>query len=136
VDPHGVDRRRDERGFTLIEVMIAILLSAITALGMIGLFRAQARAGAFSRRETEAAVLAEDRLEVLRTKAVSTVASTTTETNLTEAGLVVTSPTPGPYTRTSVVSINGTQVDIAVTVSWDDGRQTKSVTVRTFRSGS
>jgi Tfp pilus assembly protein PilV len=117
----------------LIEVMIAILLCAITALGMIGLVHAQTRASSFSRRETEAAEIAQDKLEVLRTKAASTASVTTTETGVDSTGLV---NNGGPYTRTSVITVTGTQIDIAVTVSWDDGTTTKSVTVRTFRAGT
>ena len=138
MDPDRVASSRDQRGFTLIEVMIAVLLCAITALGMIGLVHTQTRASSFSRHETEAAALAQDKLEKLRTQAAATSSYTTTETGIDASGYVDASGSGsgGPYTRVSAITVNGSVIDIQVTVSWDDGRQTKSVLVHTFRAGT
>jgi len=121
----------DESGFTLIEVMIAILLAAIAALGMMGLFRVQSKAAGFTRRETEAAELAQDKLEMLRTEAVATTTTTTTETGLDADG-----GTGGPFTRTSVQTVSGDIVKFQVTVDWDDGTAVRSVVVHGVRGGS
>ena len=66
---HRVNSRRQQAGFTMIEVMIAMLLTALAVIGVLGLYRIESRASSFSRRETEAAVLAQDKLEELRTQA-------------------------------------------------------------------
>lgn len=132
--PNRVGPSRSDAGFTLIEVMIAILLSAICVIGMIGLFRVQTRASGFSRREVEAAVLAQDKLEDLRTKAASAAAVTVTETGLDAMGRYPTPP--GPYTRTSEITISGTLVTLKVSVQWDDGSAVRSVVVHGMRSGT
>ena len=61
-----VTRRKREQGFTLIEVMIAMVLTAIAIMGIIALYVTETKASGFSRHSTEASVLAQDRLEKLR----------------------------------------------------------------------
>ena len=51
----------------MIEVMVAILLTAIATSGIIGLYIVETRASGFSRHSTEATVLAQDQIEILRT---------------------------------------------------------------------
>jgi Tfp pilus assembly protein PilV len=51
----------------MIELMVAILLTAIALMGLIALFLAQSKASGFTRHSTEATVLAVDKLEKLRT---------------------------------------------------------------------
>jgi prepilin-type N-terminal cleavage/methylation domain-containing protein len=134
--PHRVTRPPDA-GFTLIEVMIAILLTAIAVLGMIALFKVETHAGATSRRETEAAVLAQDKLEALRTRATPIVGPGIPEVGLDANGMLVQSPNPpGPYTRTSDVVQAGEHLRITVSVSWDDGARVRSVVVHGLRGGS
>lgn len=120
--------RRRDAGFTMIEVMIAVLLTALAVIGVIALFRVETRASGFSRHETEAAVLAQDKLEELRTQ--TAVATTTTETTLNDVGTTL---PPGLYTRVSTVAAGAadpTVLDITVTVSWDESGEARSVTVR------
>lgn len=117
-----------QAGFTMIEVMIAVLLTALAVIGVIALFRVETRASGFSRHETEAAVLAQDKLEELRTQ--TAVATTTTETTLNDVGTTL---PPGLYTRVSTVAAGAadpTVLDITVTVSWDESGEARSVTVR------
>ncbi|HSD88550.1 MAG TPA: prepilin-type N-terminal cleavage/methylation domain-containing protein [Kofleriaceae bacterium] len=120
-------QRRRDAGFTMIEVMIAVLLTALAVIGVIALFRVETRASGYSRHETEAAVLAQDRLEELRTQAAGLVS--TTETTLNDLGTTV---PPGMYTRVSLVaaSADPSVYDITVTVSWDESGDAKSVVVR------
>lgn len=65
--------RSTEAGFTLVEVMISVLITAIAALGFIAMYMTETQAGAFTRHSTEASILATDKLEVLR--GLSTLAS-------------------------------------------------------------
>ena len=123
-------RRRKDAGFTMLEVLIAIMLSSIAMLGVVALFRVQSAASSFSRRNTEAAVLATDQLERLRTVAVTGTTLTGSQASLAETGRVVTG---GVFTRSwSVVPAAG-YYDITVTVAWVDSGN-KSVVVRGRRN--
>ena len=62
-------RRRQNRqeGFTLIEVMIAMLLLLVGVAGVLSLQMISVRATSFSRHATEATIVAEDKMEDLMT---------------------------------------------------------------------
>lgn len=127
-------RRRAQAGFTLIEVMIAVLLTAIATSGIIGLYTVETRASGVSRRYTEATVLGQDQLERLRTEAAPAVASlpvTGTETNLNALGT-----TPGPFSRNWTVSMPAHNLfyEISVTVSWTEDGVARNVTLRGRRN--
>src|SRR3569832_1197360 len=68
-----------KKGFTLRDVMIAMVLTALAIMGIIALYVTETKASGFSRHTTEAAVLAQDKIEFLRTQASGPV--NTTETN-------------------------------------------------------
>lgn len=124
-----IEHRR-EAGFTLIEVMIAILLTALTVIGVLGLYRVETRASSFSRRETEAAVLAQDKLEELRAQATLSGGTDNPVDQLSGSSI---------FTRSWSIAPNGSNPsisDINVTVSWDDDGTTRSVTVTAQRGGS
>ena len=57
----------DNGGFTLIEVMIALLLLLIGVAGVLSLQMVSVKATGFSRHATEATILAEDKMEELMT---------------------------------------------------------------------
>ena len=131
--PNPVNKR--ERGFTLIEVMIAMVLTAIAIMGIIALYITETKASGFSRHTTEAAVLAEDKVEKIRTMASTNIASTI-ESNLNERG-----QTGGggifkrTYSQTQMPVGSPLYADIAVTVSWtDDGGVAHSLTVHARRN--
>lgn len=121
--------RRAQAGFTMIEVMIAVLLTAIATSGIIGLFMVQSRASGFSRHQTEATVLAQDQLERLRT--VPTTVSGADASPLDAAG-----KPGGIYTRswTFATGATPTYYDIAVTVAWDEDNSAKTVVIRGRRN--
>lgn len=54
------------KGFTLIEVLIALVILAISLLALAGLMNITTKNNAFSGTMTEAATLAQDRMESLR----------------------------------------------------------------------
>ncbi len=64
--------RGAQAGFTMVEVMVSIIITAIVVMGLIGLFKSQSAATSFSRHSTEAAVLAEHEIEWLRTQGTVT----------------------------------------------------------------
>jgi type II secretion system protein I len=123
--------QRPQGGFTLIEVMVAILLTALTVIGVLALYRVETRSSSFSRRETEAAVLAQDKLEELRTHVAAEETGSDTPTDQL-LGASVFSRDWQVQTSTTDPSI----LDITVTVKWDDGGVNRSVEVRGQRGSS
>ncbi len=122
--------RRRTAGFTMVEVMVAMTIAAVAIVGILSLVTTEIRASDYSRRATEATVLAQDRIEQLRALGAA-VALSTVEPNLNERG--GTAP-PGPFTRTSVVTVGLANASVVVTTSWADRGVAQSVTVRTIRS--
>jgi prepilin-type N-terminal cleavage/methylation domain-containing protein len=57
---------RDPNGFTLIEILIATVIITITSLGIATLSVGVIRGNSFSKRQTTAAILAQDRLEQVK----------------------------------------------------------------------
>ena len=60
-----VTRRRGQAGFTLVEVMIAMVVTIIGLTVVVGLLTIGMRGTSYARHATEATVLAEDQLEIL-----------------------------------------------------------------------
>ena len=115
---------KPENGFTMVEVMIAILLTAIAVVGIMALFMTEMKASSYSRHATEATVLAADKLEKLRTMA-SPATGTDPLNPLDPNGA-----TGGIYSRNwSVSNLNTNYSDVSVTVTWDENGVTKSVTL-------
>lgn len=120
--------RTRQAGFTMIEVMIAVLLTAIAVVGVIGLYRVQTRSSGYSRYATEASVLAADKLETLRTTVLPASGS---ETGVDARGKV---GVGGPYTRTwTVTQPVTTQWNLRVDVAWNDDGNTRTVTLHAIR---
>ncbi len=122
-------KKRKQGGFTLIEVLISLVLGAIAMIGVIALYRASTNASSFSRRGTEAAILAQDKLERLRTETATTGSDPTPIDELGQSAVA------GPFTRTwTVTPATPTYVDVSVNVQWDDDGNTRNFTVRGRRS--
>jgi prepilin-type N-terminal cleavage/methylation domain-containing protein len=62
----------DTRGFTLIEIIIAIVILSVGVLGMVGTAGLVSRMIGQGKRNTRAGVVALQRMEILRQAAVST----------------------------------------------------------------
>ena len=116
---------RDARdGFTLIEVMISILITAVVVTGIIGLYKIEVTASTYSRHSGEAAALAEDKIEKLRTLGTAT-AQSNTETNIDPQD----NPGAGIFTRTWNETVTTGYANLTVTVSWIDDGISHSLTV-------
>jgi Tfp pilus assembly protein PilV len=109
----------------MIEVMIAMLLAVIAVIGLVGLFSVNARASRGSRHTTEAAVLAEDQMEILRTQSAPVAGS--------ETGLDALGAPGGIFTRAWTVVSGATEIEYTVTVSWNEDGPTRNVTLRSKR---
>jgi type IV pilus assembly protein PilV len=124
-------RPAGERGFTVIEVMIALTILLIGIAGLLAMQLTAVRANAFSRHATEAASLAEDKMEWLRTQPI---ADGTTSDVVNALGI------PGGdglnYTRKVTITSGTTEATIDVEVSWTeaDGGDPHSISLSTLRS--
>ena len=105
--------RQSEAGFTMVEVMIAVLLSVIAVIGIIALFMTETKAAAYSRRATEATSLAQDKLEYLRTAGTP---ASSSENAVDTQGVVGS----GMFDRKWTVTAGTSYYDIKVQVGWSD----------------
>jgi prepilin-type N-terminal cleavage/methylation domain-containing protein len=126
---HRTRRARRSAGFTMIEVMVAVLLTAIATSGIIGLYMVETRASGFSRHTTEATVLAQDQMELLRTSKV-------TGTNQVTTGLTEHGTTGGIFTRTWTCEPDGALPydNMRVDVTWTEDGASRVVTLRSRRN--
>jgi prepilin-type N-terminal cleavage/methylation domain-containing protein len=126
---------RAQRGFTMVEVLFALVLGGIAMVGVIALYRASTNASSFSRHSTEATVLAQGKLEELRTQTGALLATTdcaaVSPKLLDETGKCVTG---GIFTRTYSVTLNGSFFDVVVDVTWTEEGIAKTVTLRGRRN--
>jgi len=115
-------RLRRARGLTLIEVMVALLVTTVALLGALATVGVTVRGANFSRNTTEASVLAQAKLESLvslpQGTSGGTLPSNSTETGLDANGNTTTT---GIYTRTTTwTAPTTTQRKVSVDVSWPD----------------
>ena len=122
--------RSRQGGFTLIEVMIALVLTAVAIMGIVALYITETKASGFSRHTTEGAVLAQDKVEQLRTQGNMVAIGPIVEANINERGLA-----GGIFTRTTTVTpVGGNYANITVTVTWGDDGIAHSVAVKARRN--
>lgn len=108
-----------DRGFCLVELLVATVIFLIGAVGLLTLLTTTIAANTHSRNVTEATQLAQDQIELLRDQAWNTIT----------AG----SDTAGAYSRSWTVDTATTPgaAEVAVTVGWAErgGRQVRLQTV-------
>ena len=98
-------------GFTLIEILIAIIILSISLLALAGLMATTTRNTSFGGNLTEAATFAQDRLEEFRvTQWANIITGSDTRTGST--GII--------YTRNWNVVQNGNLRTVTITISWND----------------
>jgi Tfp pilus assembly protein PilV len=112
------------RGLTLIEVMIALLVTTIALLGALATVGVTTRGANFSRSATEASVLVQSTLEQLVSLPTGTTGGALPavppqpETLLNANGTTI---PPGIYTRTTQWTQTAQRRQVTVTVGWTDG---------------
>lgn len=107
------------KGFSLIEVLVALFILAISLLALAGLMVTTTKNNSFGGHMTEAATFAQDKLEQLRATPFGMIALNTTQTDNPVGSTGIT------YTRSWVAVPNipppGNTLDvITITVSWAD----------------
>jgi type IV pilus assembly protein PilV len=120
----------EQGGFTLVELLISLTVLIIGLTGILTMQVTAMRATGFSRHSTEAAVLAEDKMEFFRTTPLSAVVDDTETVNA--HGLL---DADGLYTREWTITDDSEVATISVTVSWmERGDEPHAVTIYTQRS--
>ena len=121
--------RRRRGGFTLIEVMVALVVTVLGLIAVTGTLMASMHGTSYARHATEATVLAEDKLEMLILTPLSQLASGTDRVD--PQGQV--RSTDG-FVRTWTVDWDGNLARIAVAVAWHEGDGDRELTFRTVRA--
>jgi prepilin-type N-terminal cleavage/methylation domain-containing protein len=146
-DCHTPEEPGPRAGFTLVEVMIALVLLAVGVMGTVQVFAVASRHTAHAREETAAVCLAQEIREKIMSEAFDDIHSIfdNIDTNVpatvpTTAATWATHVTAelGPRGRGTVAvstpandpAIPNGMVAVTVTVSWREGSQTVSLPLR------
>jgi type IV pilus assembly protein PilV len=121
---------KDSRGFTLLELMIALVILAIGLLGLASLQVMAIKGNSYGQEMTVASTLAQNELEQLR-QTTGTLANGT-DTVTDQNGIT--------YTRTWTVTLNSPQAGattLLITISWagpmgTGGQATRSINLYTI----
>jgi type IV pilus modification protein PilV len=114
---------KKSNGFSLIEVLIALVILAISLLALAGLMVQTTTSNSFGGHMTEASTFAQDKLEELRVSAWGDVASKF-DTMVGSTNII--------YNRTWTVAANGSGnlKTISISVSWfDKMNHTMAITI-------
>ena len=101
------------KGFTLIEVLVALIILSFSLLALAGLMVTTTKNNSFGNHMTEAATFAQDKLEELRAIKWENLS----DGNYTDQQDVLTGIT---YTRNWNVTTNGSLKTITINVNWND----------------
>ncbi len=126
------------RGFTLIEIMIAIFLLAVALLGLASVTTSVIKGNSFSQTLTTATTLAKDKMEELKATSYTDLPTTGTAGTVTDYasadGTVRASSTGSYYKREWYGNVTGTapntKNEITVTVTRSFGLPVELKTIR------
>jgi type IV pilus assembly protein PilV len=101
---------KNEKGFSLVEVMIGLTILSIGLMGIAELMILSIKNNAYANHLTEASTIAQTKLEAFRS--THPVAETGSDTVQSATGIT--------FTRSWSVTVNGEMKTIRVTVEWTD----------------
>ena len=115
---------RNHKGFTLVEIMIAIFILVIALLGLISVTVMVIKGNSFSKTMTTATTLAKDKMEQLKNTSYGSLAGSTDYAKL-DSTVQATQTAESIYTRRWIVSSDppgspaAGMKKIEVTVTWN-----------------
>jgi type IV pilus assembly protein PilV len=115
---------RGQKGFTLIEVLITLVILAVSLLAIAGLTMTTVVNNSYGAHMTEAVTYAQDLLEEFRAMRWDAIPEGTSSDQPAGSTGVV-------YARTWTTVTNGNTKTITVTVNWSD-KTNRSVTLRSL----
>jgi prepilin-type N-terminal cleavage/methylation domain-containing protein len=130
-----VRRNADERGFTLIEVLVATAVTALILLPLLRSFSAGLTAKSRSGSLTDATLVAESAMETIG----ATVSFDQPSSFDRQDGRYHVSTEVHPYGSSDSggsLRLPLIPYEIVVTVAWNEGAETRSLALRTLRLGS
>jgi len=131
-EPEGSDD--NERGFTLIEVLIALLVLMVGMAGILSIQLQSMKATSFSRHATEASSLAEDKVEDLRTVPLNSPRFANGTETVDARGVV---DPAGFYTRTWSIAPGIETTIVNVSVAWSErGNEPYTISMADMRTGT
>jgi type II secretion system protein I len=122
-----------KKGFTLIEVIIAIFLLAVALLGLVSVTTTVIKGNSFSQTLTMATTLAADKMEELKTSSYD--ALTTEPPDYASSDGTVSTAGNAYYTRTATIgAVPNNMKSVSVTVTWNWMAVSHTVTLNTLRA--
>ena len=118
-----------QRGFTLIEVLIAVFLLVVALIGAASVTTSVIKSNFLSRTLTTATTLAKDKMEELKATAYTALPAGTVTDYSRGDGTVQASSTGSYYTRSWSAPGTNTKT-ITVTVTWPTNRTVQLQTIR------
>jgi len=112
-------RLKNQKGFTLLEVLISIIILSVALLALAGLQIISIRGNSFGGTMTEAITLARDKIEDLKRDDWNNVVLGTHNDDQAVRGI--------NYARQWAVQMVGQTKEVTVTVSWDNGNHQVSL---------
>ena len=113
-------KQRNEKGFTIVEVLIAVIMLTIGVLALASSSGGTTRMLSFGQKKTDASAIAQSVLDSLRYRA----AATTPKCTALASGSQATSPKLG-FTTSWTVTTSGDLRNIVVNVAYRVGPQLK-----------
>jgi prepilin-type N-terminal cleavage/methylation domain-containing protein len=124
---------RSQRGMTILEVVIATAIFGLVVTVLTGFFLVASSRGLLGRNLTAATLLAQQRVELLKSKAYSSLPGFAATEQLDNLGNATPS---GLYTRVTTITspVLGTPrlTEIDVTVTWMDQAISRTLTLSTL----
>ena len=112
---------KNQKGFSLLEVMLGLVILAIGLLGMAGLTTTSVRANANANHLTEAMNIGQAEMEKLKIAPWGTLAN---------GSSTVTSQTEKVFTNSWAVTTTGNMKDVILVTSWTDGVDAENQPIR------
>ncbi len=128
-----IGRQKTEEGFTLIEVLIALLVLMVGMAGILSLQLTSMKATGFSRHATEASSLAEDKVEELRTVPLNSARFASGSDQVDARGVA---DAAGLYIRTWTITPQTDTTIVTVSVAWNErGGEPYTISMSDMRTG-
>lgn len=122
------ERRRPQGGFTMIEILVALVVLTVGMAGILSVAQTSGSAVGFARHATEASIVGEDKLERLR---LVPAANLIDGADAVDVNGVVSST--GFFRRSWQIARSGNLATILVTVGWNDDGIDHQISYRTMR---
>lgn len=126
---------KSEKGFTLIEIIVTIVLLVVALLGMTSVTTMVIKGNSFSKMMTTATTLVKDKMEDFKNMNYTTLPAGTATDYATAGGTVQASATGAYYRRSWTLTANSpaaNMTSIVVTVNWPQQSPTHNVTLNTI----